>query len=284
MTKHSKGSILSIIGLLVILAVVVSIVFSMISDQIFFKDVKEVEKVENLKVSLEKASKKQIHNYTSQQVSSKDNKNWRDASSGEIKAAMDSSKLIDSDTQKYQFLELDRYQGIDENRIKRMLIDNPTLLKHSDDFIKAAKHKHVNEVYLISHALLETGSAKSELASGVEIDGKKYYNFFGVGALDEDPVNTGAKYAKKHGWDTPSKAIEGGAAFIHDHFLSKKEQNTLYSMRWNPKNPGKHQYATDIKWAESNASLMANFYKDMKTEGKYFKYFVYKDDDKHKSQ
>ena len=165
-----------------------------------------------------------------------------------------------------------------------MLIDNPTLLKHSDDFIKAAKHKHVNEVYLISHALLETGSAKSELASGVEIDGKKYYNFFGVGALDEDPVNTGAKYAKKHGWDTPSKAIEGGAAFIHDHFLSKKEQNTLYSMRWNPQNPGKHQYATDIKWAESNASLMANFYKDMKTEGKYFKYFVYKDDDKHKSQ
>src|SRR5699024_9541682 len=129
--KHSKGSILSIISLLVILAVVVSIVFSMISDQIFFKDVKEVEKVENLKVSLEKASKKQIHNYTSQQVSSKDNKNWRDASSGEIKAAMDSSKLIDSDTQKYQFLELDRYQGIDENRIKRMLIDNPTLLKHS---------------------------------------------------------------------------------------------------------------------------------------------------------
>ncbi|MFZ8101337.1 autolysin, partial [Staphylococcus arlettae] len=54
--------------------------------------------------------------------------------------------------------------------------------------------------------------------------------------------------------------------------------------RWNPQNPGKHQYATDIKWAESNASLMANFYKDMKTEGKYFKYFVYKDDDKHKSQ
>ena len=51
---------------------------------------------------------------------------------------------------------------------------------------------------------------------------------------------------------------------------------------WNPKNPGEHQYATDIKWAESNASIMANFYKDMKTEGKYFKYFVYKDDEKHR--
>ncbi|MBU0438028.1 autolysin [Staphylococcus succinus] len=282
MTKHKKGSILSIIGLLVILGVAAVIVFSMISDQIFFKDVDEQEKVENLKVSLDKASKKQIDNYTSQQVSSKDNKTWRDASSTEIKQAMNSKAFIDSDTQKYQFLELDKYQGIDQNRIKRMLIDNPTLLKHTDDFIQAAKEKHVNEVYLISHALLETGSAKSELASGVEIDGKKYYNFFGVGALDEDPINTGAEYAKKHGWDTPEKAISGGANFIHEHFLSHKDQNTLYSMRWNPKNPGEHQYATDIKWAESNASLMADFYKNMKTEGKYFKYFVYKDDEKHK--
>lgn len=52
-------------------------------------------------------------------------------------------------------------------------------------------------------------------------------------------------------------------------------------MRWNPKNPGEHQYATDIKWAESNATIIADFYKNMKTEGKYFKYFVYKDDSKH---
>lgn len=282
MTKHKKGSILSIIGLLVILGVAAIIVFSMISDQIFFKEVDEQKKVDNLKVTLDKASKKQIDNYTSQQVSSKDNKTWRDASSTEIKAAMDSSKFIESDTQKYQFLELDKYQGIDHNRIKRMLIDNPTLLKHSDEFIKAAKDKHVNEVYLISHALLETGSAKSELSSGVEIDGKKYYNFFGVGALDENPIKTGSEYAKKHGWDTPQKAISGGANFIHGHFLSNKDQNTLYSMRWNPKNPGEHQYATDIKWAESNASLMAHFYEDMKTEGKYYKYFVYKDDNKHK--
>ncbi len=32
-------------------------------------------------------------------------------------------------------------------------------------------------------------------------------NFYGVGALDKDPIKTGAEYAKKHGWDTPEKAI-----------------------------------------------------------------------------
>ncbi|WP_251519725.1 MULTISPECIES: glucosaminidase domain-containing protein [Staphylococcus] len=282
MTKQKKRSLLTIGGLLIVLGITVVIVFSMISDQIFFKHVKEQEKVENLNVSLHKAANKQIDNHTSQQTSDKKKENWRDASSTEIKSAMNSEALIDDDTQKYQFLELDKYQGIDDNRIKRMLLDNPTLLKHSDDFIQAAKRHHVNEVYLISHALLETGSAKSELSSGVKIDGKKYYNFFGVGALDEDPVKTGGEYAKKHGWDTPEKAIDGGAQFIHKHFLSHKDQNTLYSMRWNPKNPGEHQYATDIKWAKSNAKIMADFYDNMKTEGKYYKYFVYKDDAKHK--
>lgn len=54
-----------------------------------------------------------------------------------------------------------------------MLINHPTLLNHTEDFLNAAKAKQVNEVYLISHALLETGSVASELSNGVEIDGKK---------------------------------------------------------------------------------------------------------------
>ena len=104
MTKHKKGSILSIIGLLVVLVIAVIVVFSMISDQIFFKKVNQQEKVEQLNISLNKASKKQIDNYTSQQISNKNNDSWRDASSTEIKAAMDSKEFIESDTQKYQFL------------------------------------------------------------------------------------------------------------------------------------------------------------------------------------
>ena len=77
-----------------------------------------------------------------------------------------------------------------------MLADRPTLLAHTDDFMKAAKKRHVNEVYLISHAILETGAVKSDLSKGVKIDGKKYYNFYGVGALDKDPIKTGAEYAR----------------------------------------------------------------------------------------
>lgn len=282
MKQRNKSSIIVIVGLFVIALVTAFTFFNMIKDQIFFESVDQVESVEKLDATLEAAAKKQIDNYTSQQVSNKDNTNWRDASDAEIRDAMDSSVFMDDKRQKYQFLDLSKYQGIDKNRIKRMLYDHPTLLAHTDDFIAAAKEQQVNEVYLISHALLETGSVMSELSNGVEIDGKKYYNFYGVGALDEDPIKTGAEYAKKKGWDTPEKAINGGAKFIHDHYLSHPDQNTLYSMRWNPKDPGEHQYATDINWAKSNATIIADFYKDIKTEGKYFNWYVYKDDEKHK--
>lgn len=77
--------------------------FSMIKDQIFFKSVKQVERVEKLNVTLDQAAKKQIDNYTSQQVSNKEHTNWRDASPTEIREAMDSSRFMDDKKQKYQF-------------------------------------------------------------------------------------------------------------------------------------------------------------------------------------
>src|SRR5471030_1590572 len=71
---------------------------------------------------------------------------------------------------------------------------------------------------------------------------------YGIGALDGRAVETGSKMAKKMGWTTPEKAIDGGAAWIASHYIRAK-QNTLYKMRWNPEKPGTHQYATAANWA-----------------------------------
>lgn len=38
------------------------------------------------------------------------------------------------------------------------------------------------------------------------------------------------------------------------------QQNTLYKMRWNPSSPGKHQYATDIRWAINQTSSIKKMY------------------------
>jgi len=37
-------------------------------------------------------------------------------------------------------------------------------------------------------------------------------------------------------------------------------QNTLYKMRWNPNNPGVHQYATDIGWAAKQVGRIRSLY------------------------
>lgn len=54
----------------------------------------------------------------------------------------------------------------------------------------------MNVLYLVSHALVETGNGKSELAKGIEDDGKTYFNFYGIGAFDENAVHTGSSFAK----------------------------------------------------------------------------------------
>ena len=40
-------------------------------------------------------------------------------------------------------------------------------------------------------------------------------------------------------------------------------------MRWNPANPGTHQYATDINWANVS-TVLKQFYDKIGEVGKYF--------------
>ncbi|MDW5472109.1 GW dipeptide domain-containing protein [Staphylococcus equorum] len=208
---------------------------------------------------------------------------WEDATPIEIKNAMDTGKLAQDPTQKYQFLRLDKSQDIASADLDKLLVGKGILEGQGEAFSEAAKAYNINEVYLISHALLETGDGTSKLANGGDVvddkvvtDGpNKYYNMFGIGAVDSDAVKQGFATAKSNGWDTVKKAIVGGAKFISSSYISQG-QNTLYKMRWNPENPGEHQYATDVRWAEHNATRIKGFYDSMGKLGKYFDVNTYK--------
>ncbi|NWK84438.1 glucosaminidase domain-containing protein [Staphylococcus sp. GSSP0090] len=208
---------------------------------------------------------------------------WEDASASEIKNAMDSSKLVKDPTQKYQFLRLDKSQNISSADLDKLLVGKGILEGQGEAFSEAAKAYNINEVYLISHALLETGNGTSKLANGGDVvngkvvtNGKdKYYNMFGIGAVDSDAVKQGFITAKNNGWNTVKKAIVGGAKFIAGSYINQG-QNTLYKMRWNPENPGVHQYATDVAWAAHNATRIKGFYDSMGKLGKYFDVDTYK--------
>jgi beta-N-acetylglucosaminidase len=173
----------------------------------------------------------------------------------------------------YQFLILSGSTGISSNELDKELNGKGILDGMGQVFWNAAKDNNINEIYLLSHALLETGNGASDLAKGVlvsVVDGKAVtpmvvYNMFGIGARDEDPIRLGSEYAYKQGWFTPEAAIIGGTKWIAESYINNPSyrQDTLYKMRWNPAFPGEHQYATDIGWAikqTRNTDLMLEIY------------------------
>lgn len=203
---------------------------------------------------------------------------WYNAHKTAILEAMDTGKLAADSINRYQFLNLTEPQGLSVEQLNYLLQGKGILEGRGQAFKVASERYGINEIYLISHALLETGEGTSELAQGKKVKGadkkKKYYNMFGIGAFDKHAVKYGAQYAANVGWDTPDKAIIGGAKFIATGYLSES-QNTLYKMRWNPDAPGQTQYATDIHWAHANARYLVQFYQQLGLEGTHFDFVQY---------
>ncbi len=163
---------------------------------------------------------------------------------------------------KYQFMDLSHYNGISRDRLAAFLNGKGVLSGKADMFIAAARQYNISELYLVAHACLETGYGTSQLATGVNYNGVRVYNMFGIGAFDSDAVATGSKMAYEKGWTSPESAILGGAKWISENYINavSNRQNTLYKMRWNPQSPGNHLYAGDIAWAVSQALIMDDLY------------------------
>lgn len=194
---------------------------------------------------------------------------WRNAKPEDIKYYLDPGNFPMNTAGSFQFLDLSRSSGISALELdKNVLVNKGILSGKGSSFIEAGKTYGVNEIYLVSHAFLETGNGSSSLAKGVlvsTVDGKPVepktvYNMFGIGAVDSNPLKLGAEKAYKEGWFTPEKAIVGGAKFISEGYISKG-QNTLYEMKWHPDiNKIWHQYATDIGWAYKQVNNMKKLY------------------------
>lgn len=195
---------------------------------------------------------------------------WANATRAQTSSAMNVKRIWESNTQYYQMLNLGKYQGISVSALNKILKGKGTLDGQGKAFAEACKKNNINEIYLIAHAFLESGYGTSNFASG------RYgaYNYFGIGAYDNNP-NYAMTFAKNKGWTTPAKAIMGGASFVRKDYINKG-QNTLYRIRWNPKNPATHQYATAIEWCQHQASTIAKLYKQIGLKGIYFTRDKYK--------
>jgi mannosyl-glycoprotein endo-beta-N-acetylglucosaminidase len=189
---------------------------------------------------------------------------WGNASRSQTSKYMNPNTIWNSSTQRYQMLDLGKYQGIPVSKLNKILKGKGTLSGQGKAFADGCKKYNVNEIYLIAHAFLESGYGRSNFASG------RYgiYNYFGIAAYDNNP-NASIAYAKRQGWTSPRNGIIGGAKFVRKQYFNKGK-NTLYRMRWNPKNPGYMQYATAIEWCNFQATTISSLYKKVGLKGMYY--------------
>lgn len=210
---------------------------------------------------------------------------WRRARITDIRRYVDPVKVAKTSKEFYQFLDLSKSAGTTSKTLNRVLVSKGTLTGKGQSFVRASMKHNVNEIYLLSHALLETGHGTSLLAKGVPVDqdgnvlinakgvrihptrpiAKTVYNMYGIRATDSNPLGNGAKFAFEQKWFTPEAAIIGGAYWIGESYINHPtyRQNTLYKMRFNPNAPGSHQYATDIGWASKQTSSIYNIYQKL---------------------
>ncbi|MGG4266231.1 SH3 domain-containing protein [Peribacillus simplex] len=193
------------------------------------------------------------------------NKTWVNASPEDIEYNLNPDNFVNDPIKSFQFVKLSEVTNMNVSEVNDRILSGKGILQgQAATFILAGEKYGVNEIYLISHALLETGNGTSQLATGVKVNGKTVYNMYGVGAFDGTALSSGAQYAYNAGWFTPEAAIIGGAEFIAKGYISAG-QDTLYKMRWNPTAAEKygyatHQYATDIGWATKQVKQIYNLY------------------------
>ena len=196
------------------------------------------------------------------------------ASKSDLEYYLNPGNFTSSNRGMMQFLRLDTYKGgVSESELNSYLNSlpkvngkNTVFYNQGKTFIDAAKKYDIDLIYLVSHAMWETGYGKSVLAQGQTITSYKgntlpqpvtVYNFFGIGAIDKSANVSGAEASYSNGWTSIEKTIDGSAKWIRDNYIksSKYNQNTIYKMKFNY-DYSWHQYATDVNWANGISGVM----------------------------
>ena len=211
---------------------------------------------------------------------------WQTATADDIQRYVDPANFPEGTSGYFQFLVLSAPAGVSVSELNAQLAGMGVLDGQGQAFSDAAYAYGVNEAYLISHAIHETGRGTSQLACGLWYDPTTetayseqrpgttlVYNMYGLGAYDSNPINGGAKMAYEKGWTSVYQAIVGGAQIIKSWYISPgadtlSGQDTLYKMLWHPEYADRygerpwHQYATDVAWAYAQTYYLTQLYAD----------------------
>ncbi|EOC0045468.1 hypothetical protein [Cronobacter sakazakii] len=90
----------------------------------------------------------------------------------------------------YQYLDISAPSGVSRNELAKLLAGKGSLSGKKDIFINAAYKYSLNEVYLVSHALLGTDNGMHGFANGIKsYNGRPIYNMYGIGVFPNNTKN-----------------------------------------------------------------------------------------------
>ena len=148
---------------------------------------------------------------------------------------------------------------------------------YASTFMTAGSQSGVSPYHLAARAKQELGLGIPTISgsvTGTYPGFKGYYNYYNIGANDSaggGAIANGLTFAKSgttylRPWNTPYKAILGGAQYIGASYINKG-QDTLYLQKFNVTNKSSglyaHQYMTNIQAPTSEALKLYNSYTDL---------------------
>ena len=175
---------------------------------------------------------------------------------------------------KDEYLPLEQFKEIIINDYTKNLVAEKFIkntenkdVSYAQAYIDAGIKANVSPYHLASRTLQEVGRTGT---SGSVNGSSGFYNYYNIGANSgSDPVanalnfaaTTDSKYMLP--WNTPYKAIVGGAIWISKGYIDKG-QDTLYYQKFNVINQvWTHQYMTNIMAPYQESDIVHKSYKNM---------------------
>lgn len=210
---------------------------------------------------------------------------WVGASREAIAYYLDPRNFLTADSRILQFESLKYEEGVQTKEGVEAILSGSFMAggQYADWFLKAGKEADVSPYLLASRVLQEVGKNGSSTTSGNYAGYEGYYNFFNFGATaNEDgtgAVENALKYAKEKGWDTPEKALCGGAKLIGANYVAKG-QNTFYFQKFNVVNTESglflHQYMQNLSAASTEGASLRKIHTDWENSSITFRIPVYR--------
>ena len=203
---------------------------------------------------------------------------WYNASANVVAYFMDPRNFLNED-RIFMFEDLSFKSEYQTDGVVSKIISASKLISNgftTKIFMNAGKQFKISPVFLAARVLQETGG-NSASVNGSKSGGTVVYNPFNIGAYGKNAVSKGLAYAKKMGWTTPAKSVNGAAQYLASGYISKK-QNSIYFQRFNVANGiskvGTHQYMTNIMAPYSEAYITKSSYSKMGITGEALAFVI----------